>query len=91
MDRYEVIRIVAILFWVGNVYNNYTKYSDNLNNGPMAEKWDLRTYANTEDPDQPAHPRSLVRIIVVRLHNIGIFLKDRTNCEDLDPTRSFAN
>ena len=39
------------------------------------EKRDLRTYANSEDPDQPAHLRSLVRIFAIRLHNIGILLK----------------
>ena len=27
-------------------------------NGPMTEKRDLRTYANSEDPDQTAHPRT---------------------------------
>ena len=40
-----------------------------------AEKRDLRTYANSEDPDQTAHPRSLVRTFAVRLHNIGTLLK----------------
>ena len=43
--------------------------------GPAAEKRDLRTYANSENPDQPAHLRSLVRIFAVRLHNIGTLLK----------------
>ena len=37
--------------------------------GPAAEKTDLRTNANSEYPDQPVHPRSLVRILAVRLHN----------------------
>ena len=37
--------------------------------GPAAGISDLRTYANSEDSDQPGHPRSLVRIIAVRLHN----------------------
>ena len=41
----------------------------------MAEKRDHRTYAESEDPDQPAHPRSLVRSFTVRLNNIGIVLK----------------
>ena len=26
--------------------------------------------ANSEDPDLSAHPRSLIRVFVVRLHNI---------------------
>ena len=42
---------------------------------PTAEKKDLRTYANSEDPDQPALSRSLARIFVVRLHNIGTLSK----------------
>ena len=36
-----------------------------------AEKLDIRTYANSKDPDHPAHPRSPVRVFAVRLHNIG--------------------
>ena len=36
---------------------------------------DPRTYANSEDPDQTALPRSLVRILAVRLHNIGTLMK----------------
>ena len=39
-------------------------------NGPVAKKRDLRIYANSEDQDQTAHPRSLVRILTVRLYNI---------------------
>ena len=39
--------------------------------GPAAEKEDLRIYAKSEDTDQPAYPRSLVRIFADRLHNIG--------------------
>ena len=42
--------------------------------GLSAEKRDLIAYANNEDPDQPAHQRSLVTIFVVRLHNIGTWL-----------------
>ena len=37
----------------------------------MAEKKALRTYASSETQDQPAHPRSLVRIFAVPLNNIG--------------------
>ena len=40
-----------------------------------AEKIDIRTYANSKDPDHPAHPRSPVRVFAVRLHNIGTLLK----------------
>ena len=43
--------------------------------GPAAVKKDIGTYANSEDPDQPAHPRSLVRIFTVRLHNIWTVLR----------------
>ena len=43
--------------------------------GPAAEKRDLRSYTNSEDQEQPAHPRSLVWISAVRLHNIGTLLK----------------
>ena len=54
--------------------------------GPAAEKRDLSTYANSEDsihstytnskdPDQPVHPRSLVRIFGLHLHSIGTLLK----------------
>ena len=43
--------------------------------GPMAEKRKLRTYANSEDPDQTAHPRSLVRIFAADLPNIETLLK----------------
>ena len=32
-----------------------------------AENWDLRIYAKSEDSDQLAHSRSLVRIFTVRL------------------------
>ena len=57
--------------------------------GPAAEKRDLRTFGNSEDPDQPAHARSLVRIFAVHLHNRWTLLK-RTDSEDLDPTRGYA-
>ena len=40
-------------------------------NGPSAEKRALRTYSNSKNPDQPAQPRSLVRIFSVRLHITG--------------------
>ena len=40
-------------------------------NGLAAEKRGLRTNANSEDPDQPAHPRSLSRFFAVLLHNMG--------------------
>ena len=40
--------------------------------GPAAEKRDLRTYANSEDPVQTAHPRSLDWIFAVRLYSIGL-------------------
>ena len=43
--------------------------------GPAAEKKDLRTYANSKDPDQPVHLCSLVRIFAVHLHTIGTLLK----------------
>ena len=43
--------------------------------GLAAEKRDLRTYANSEDPDQSVHTHSLVRIFAVCLHNIGTLLK----------------
>ena len=43
--------------------------------GPEAEGRDFRKYANTEDPDHPAHPRSLVSIFAVRLHKIRTLLK----------------
>ena len=43
--------------------------------GLAAEKKGLRTYANIVDPDQTAHPRSLVRIFAVRLHSIVTLLK----------------
>ena len=46
-----------------------------LNVGWRLRKRGLRTYANSEDPDQTAHPRSLVRIFAVRLHSIGTLLK----------------
>ena len=48
------------------------------------EKRDLRTYANSEDPDHLAHPHSLVGIFAVSLHNIETLL----NSDDLDPTSS---
>ena len=53
MDPFQVL----ILMYVLNVYEI----------GPAAEKRDLRTYANSEDPDQTVHPRSLVKIFAVRL------------------------
>ena len=42
----------------------------------MAEKRDLRPYANSEDPDQTAHQCSLVSIFAVRLHNKGGHVED---------------
>ena len=36
--------------------------------GSAVEKRDPRIYATREDPDQPAHSHSLVRIFAVRLH-----------------------
>ena len=43
--------------------------------GPLGEKRDLRTYANSKDPNQPAFPISPIRILAVHLHNIGTLLK----------------
>ena len=40
-----------------------------------AVKRDLRTYVNSENPDQPVHARSLVRIFAAHLHNIGTLMK----------------
>ena len=42
--------------------------------GGGAEERYLKTYAYS-DQDQPVHPRSLVLIFAVRLHDIGILLK----------------
>ena len=39
-------------------------------NGPC-----LQAYANSECPDQPAHPRSLIRAITICLHNHWILNK----------------
>ena len=56
-------------------------YEENIKNKalkpyrPVAEKRDIRTYANSEEAGQPAHPRSLTKIFVVRLQNIEILLK----------------
>ena len=43
--------------------------------GLANKKRELRTFANSEGPDQPAHPRSLIRTFALRLHNIGRLLK----------------
>ena len=43
--------------------------------GPGLRKRNLRTYANSEYTDQPAHPRSPIRIFAVHLHNIGTLSK----------------
>ena len=51
----------------------YVQFAVHL--GSVAEKRELITYANSKDPDQPAHPRRLVRIFAVRLHNEGTLLK----------------
>ena len=55
------------------LYKTWEKMVDK--NGPAAEERDLRTYTNSNDPDQPAHARSLVRIIAIRHHNIEALLK----------------
>ena len=59
--------------------------------GLATEKRDLRTYANSEDPDQPAHPLSLGGFFAVPLHNIWTLLKIKTYSEDFDPTCGCAN
>ena len=35
--------------------------------GPGREKTCLRELANNKSPDQPAHPRSLISVLVIRL------------------------
>ena len=37
--------------------------------GPRSEKTCLREFANSKGADQPAHPRSLISIFVIRLLN----------------------
>ena len=68
----------------GNVHRNdiyrYTIF------GSVAEKKDLRTYANNKEPD----PRSLVWIFAIRIHNIGTLLYMAIS-KDLDPTPGRAN
>ena len=34
--------------------------------GPQREKTCLRGFANNKGPDQPAHPRSLISVFVIR-------------------------
>ena len=51
--------------------------TENIINRPAAVERDLRTYANSGDPDQTAHSRSLVWIFAVSLHNIVIYLDIR--------------
>ena len=65
----EVFFFFFFFFFSDNALN----YSKHFTCEP--EKRDLRTYANSEDPDQPAHLRGLVRIFAIRLHNIGTLLK----------------
>ena len=36
---------------------------------PRHAKMSLRAYANSEGPDQPAHPRSLIRAFATRKQN----------------------
>ena len=59
--------------------------------GLATEKRDLRTYANSEDPDQPAHPLNLGGFFAVPLHNIWTLLKIKIYSEDFDPTCGCAN
>ena len=69
--KYKLIQVICVQFLpVFVVYRNifYSLAS-------AAEEKVLRTYSNSEDTDQSAHPRSLVRIFAVRLHNIGTLLK----------------
>ena len=35
-------------------------------NGPCQAKTCIRAYADSEGPDQPAHPRSLIRVSAIR-------------------------
>ena len=37
------------------------------NNGPRREKTCLRGFAKNTDADQPAHPRSLISALVIRI------------------------
>ena len=41
-------------------------------NEPQREKTYLLTYAPNEDSNQPAHPRSLIRVFVVRMNKLCI-------------------
>ena len=42
--------------------------------------------ASSEDSDQPAHPRSLIRVFAARLRRIGSLATHRVPCENSDQT-----
>ena len=52
------------------LFSSFWKLTVKINR-PAVVKRDLRTYVNSEDRDQTAHPRSLVSIFAVYLHIIG--------------------
>lgn len=43
-------------------------------NGPGDSRKDLRTYASSEDPDQPVHSLSLIMVFTVRYTDFTINL-----------------
>ena len=49
----------------------------------ILKKWPINTYAENEGPDQPAHPRSLIRAFAVRLQNHGYCRKCQGKGKDL--------
>ena len=59
----------------------------------MAEKRDLRTYANTENSDQPAHPQSGqdIRCSPTQCRDLVEYYRTNTCSENLDPTHDCAN
>ena len=54
--------------------------------GPRHAKTCLQAYADSEDPDQPAHARSLIRIFTVRWQNHWIIQNVWMNGKDPDDT-----
>ena len=46
-----------------------------------------KSCATSEDSDQPAHPRSLIRVFSVRMKYLGFLATHRAHSEDSDQTR----
>ena len=56
--------LIMTLCTIFDIYSQFSKIA--ISNEPGHEKMCLMSYANNKGADQPAHPRSLISVFVIR-------------------------